>query len=91
MLACNRGCVMDLSTGGMRLLAKRRLRGKVPISIWDRHRGVKLTGTVVWSKRIGFRQWMIGLSFGELDASTRRDLATLAADNRVSSDTFIAA
>ncbi len=81
-LSCSLGRVRDLSAGGMRLVSRRRLRGKLELDLWDINRGVRVRAEVVWTKRLGFRRHEVGLKFRDLSPDLVRDLTALGADNR---------
>ena len=81
-LACNRGKVLDLSAGGLRLLSRRKLKGMLEVALWDIHRGLTMQCRVVWTKRLGFRRHESGLTFIDVDPDTARGLTALGADNR---------
>lgn len=59
----DRGLVLDLSRGGIRLLSKRRLDGTVMIRLFSHQGAIDLEGTVQWSKRLGIRQHEVGMKF----------------------------
>jgi hypothetical protein len=90
-LSCNLGRVRDLSTGGMRILTWRHLRGTIEIDLWDINRGVRVKADVVWSKRVAFNKREVGLAFRDLTPDIVRELTALAADNRAQLDAVIAA
>ena len=81
-VACNLGSVINLSTGGLRLLSHRRLNGILSIELWDTHRGLRLRGKVTWCRRIGFRKHELGVEFINLTPDIAGDLARIAIDNR---------
>ena len=81
-LASNIGRVVDLSSGGMRVLSRRKLKGILDVALWDIHRGVTLRARVVWTKRLGFRRHESGLKFLDVDPEVARTLGSLGADNR---------
>jgi len=72
---CNLGQVIDLSAGGVRVLSKRRLRGRVD-AWFDTGDGPKLgvKTKITWCRRIGFRAYLVGLQFENLPLSTARRL-----------------
>ncbi len=56
LLECNLGPVLDLSTGGMRVLCKRPHQGPLEACLRASQYSMTLSGQVVWSKRLGFRR-----------------------------------
>ena len=80
-LACDLGSVVDLSAGGMRILGKRKLTGKLDVAFWDGERGLKLRAEVIWCKRLGFRKYVVGLEFRYLTTDDVRKLTELATRN----------
>jgi hypothetical protein len=78
-LLCNLGPVLDLSHGGMRVLAGRRLSGDHDVVISSAEGDLALTARVVWSRRVGPRRFQIGLRFVDLDHEQTRWLARIAA------------
>ena len=63
---------------GVRLLAKRVLKGRLTLPIWTDSVGLHVMADVVWSKKIGFRQYEVGLRFVDLsedDMERLRDIA----------------
>jgi diguanylate cyclase (GGDEF)-like protein len=74
-LSCNLGTVIDLSAGGVRVLSKRRLRGRTVV-YFDTGDGQKLgvKTRIAWSRRIGFRSHLMGLQFEDLPLSAAKRL-----------------
>ena len=79
---CSFGEVLDLSSGGMRVM----IRGKQPLQDGDvgvvkvagPEGSMTLTCRAVWTKRRGLRQREMGFAFVQLTAATRQALANLA-------------
>ena len=78
-LRCNRGRVIDLSSGGMRLRSPRRLRGELEVELWTRIRRLDVRAKVVWTTRVGFRKYNIGLQFRDVTPDAARELTAFAA------------
>jgi diguanylate cyclase (GGDEF)-like protein len=74
-LLCSAGTVVDLSAGGVRLLSKRRLKGRVKV-IFDTGDGPKLgvKTRIAWCRRVGFRAYLVGLQFEDLPLSAAKRL-----------------
>ncbi len=81
-LKCNLGRVLDLSSGGVRLLTRRKLRGWQKIELFDSYGGVRVEAEVRWSKRHGLWKHEIGLQFLNVPPDIAVQLTTLASKNR---------
>ncbi len=80
-LSSSIGPVLDLSTSGMRVIAKKPWCGEVPVRISASGIDITVKATVMWSRKLGFRAYELGLTFTDLDAIA--DLTTwLAVWNR---------
>lgn len=62
-LLSDRGPVLDLSRGGVRLISKRKLEGTITVRLFAHQGVVDLEGQVQWSKRHGMRQHEVGIKF----------------------------
>src|SRR5262245_53896654 len=80
-LSSNIGTVRDLSAGGMKVMSRRKYRGKLDVALWDIHRGLRVSAVVVWHRRIGFRRHEMGLQFLDVTPEVARELTALGADN----------
>ena len=72
------GPIIDLSRSGMRVRSTRRLRGILPVVLFNRngpHLNVRVR--VAWTKRIGFRKHVAGLEFIDPPPNMLRELAKL--------------
>ncbi len=72
------GPVIDLSRSGIRVLGTKRLRGAVEVVVFNRagpH--LHLRARVVWSRRLGFRNHLVGLEFYDLNENVARQLAKI--------------
>jgi len=77
-LFTDRGPVLDLSRGGMRLMSTRKLTGTVTVRVFS-HRGTfQVTGSVAWTRRNGFRQHEIGLRFHDVSEELQVTLLEVA-------------
>lgn len=74
-LSCNLGAVIDLSAGGVRVLSKRKVKGRTVV-YFDTGDGQKLgvKTRIAWSRRIGFRTYLMGLQFEDLPLSAAKRL-----------------
>jgi hypothetical protein len=66
------GPVLDLSAGGMRIIAKRELKGVVDVSLNGGGIDQTVRARVIWTKKISFRVYEVGLAF--VDAREVRQL-----------------
>jgi anti-anti-sigma factor len=80
----DRGTVLDISAGGMRLRCERRLRGRLSLRLWDDQTDLVLQGRVVRSRRVGPGHYEAGLQFLDPDAEGCRKLAAILAAVRQS-------
>ena len=82
-LKCNLGRVLDLSSGGVRLLCRRKLRGRHEITLFDRDGGVRVEAEVRWSRRLGLWKHEVGLQFLNVPSDIAVQLTTLVSKNRI--------
>jgi hypothetical protein len=78
-LQCNRGRVLDLSAGGMRLRSGRRYSTRLTVDLWTATRRVTILAELVWTKRLGFRRYEIGLEFRDVTEEIAETLTAFAA------------
>ena len=76
-LTCSLGPVLDLSKGGARVLAKGPFRGHREIGFESRVGLIRLTATVAWSRKLGFRRWVLGLQFVGVSPRLAHDIAEI--------------
>ena len=82
-LKCNLGRVLDISSRGVRLLSRRKLRGWHVITLFDRDGDVHIDVEVRWSKRRGLWKHEIGLQFLNVPSDIAVQLTTLVFRNRI--------
>ncbi len=82
-LKCNLGRVLDLSSGGVRLLSRRKLRGWHEITLADSDGGVRIEAEVKWSRRLGLWKHEIGLQFLNVTPDVATKLTKLVSNNRI--------
>lgn len=80
MLECNLGKVLDLSLGGMRVLATglKPPENAVDIEIEYEDKNVRLCGEVVWTTRTGFRKHEVGIKFIGVTPNTAREVTRIS-------------
>ena len=81
-LWCNLGPVLDLSTGGMRLLCTKRHTGPLRAELKGADMSMRLEGRVAWTRRLGFRRHELGLAFLNVDDTGREILSRIAQSHR---------
>jgi len=72
-LETNLGPVLDLSGNGIRIIAKKELRGFHDLVIEARGVQHTLRVRVIWTKKVAFRMYEVGLTF--VDAAEVKHLA----------------
>lgn len=81
-LYCELGPVIDLSTGGMRVLSTKPCKSEVRVHLHGDDVDVKLRARVAWTRRHGFRRHEIGLTFINVDDDLSKILHRMATDHR---------
>ncbi|MCH8164094.1 MAG: PilZ domain-containing protein [Planctomycetes bacterium] len=82
-LDCNLGAVLDLSLGGMRVQCNRPPKGEVDVELVGSEVKLRLRAQVVWTRRVGFRKYEVGLNFLRLPAETSKQLTRISLNHRV--------
>jgi len=80
-LTSNLGPVLDLSRGGMRVLATRKHHGEVMVRLDSPVGRLQLPGRVMWNRRLGWRRVEIGVQFTDFQPHTARHLQHIAASH----------
>jgi hypothetical protein len=80
-LKCNLGPVLDLSRGGVRVLATRPLAGDVVVRIRTAELEVCLAGEIRWTRRLGLRRHEAGIEFRKVEPDDARKLTRIASDH----------
>ncbi len=83
-LGSSLGPVLDLSTGGMRVLATRPPPAEetLVVRLLSGTVCLDLACRVAWSRRLGFRRHEVGLTFCDLDGDVVRMLSRISLDHR---------
>jgi hypothetical protein len=81
-LITNLGTVIDISIGGMRVVSRTPRAGTVSITFKQYPLPGRLTGTVTWSKRIGFFMREIGVRFENVTPEISAVLTEIASMHR---------
>ncbi|MCZ6612353.1 MAG: PilZ domain-containing protein [Planctomycetota bacterium] len=82
-LDCNLGAVLDLSLGGMRVRCNRPPKGEIDVELMGSEVKLTLRAQVVWTRRVGFRKYEVGLNFLRLPAETSKQLTRISLNHRV--------
>ena len=82
-LKCSLGRVLDLSSSGVRLLSRRKLRGWHSMTLFDRDGDVHIGVDVRWSRRLGLWKHESGLRFLTVPSDIAVRLTTLATKNQI--------
>lgn len=82
MLCSAIGPVLDLSGGGARVLSRRRRSGFIFLKLYDSQRHVVVKSRVVWSRRVGFMRYELGVQFLFITPRQAEALTALCRDNR---------
>src|SRR5688572_28143642 len=83
-IQCNLGVVLDISPTGLRVLSTSSLSGDVSVALDGGEVHVMVHGIVAWCRRIGFRKYMAGLRFPDVDSAEAELLMRIAAAHQVS-------
>jgi hypothetical protein len=81
-LACNLGRVLDLSAGGLSVIARKPLEGIVLLQLGDEDGGIRCEVKVIRSRRLGFFRHEIGLQLPPLSDGDRATLTRLCSAHR---------
>jgi len=79
---CNQGRVVDVSLGGVRIESSRVPRKAVLLTLDDGEDSITLRAKPVWSKRLAWRRFEIGLIFVDLIEDDEAILSRIAMTNR---------
>ncbi len=82
-LKCNLGRVLDLSSGGVRLLCWRKLTGRRELTLFDRDGGVRVQAEVRWTRRRGLLKHEMGLQFVNVPPDIAAKLKRVFSNNRI--------
>lgn len=80
-LTSNLGTVLDISASGLRVLGKTAAEGQGRVELTASGQSIVIPARVVWSHKVGFRKYVMGLEFIDLDekqANKVREMATAA-------------
>jgi signal transduction histidine kinase len=83
LLQCNLGQVLDLSMGGMRIQCNKVPKGRLDVELHDIEGTVNLQAEVMWSRRLRFRKYEVGLYFPHVAPDVARQLTRVSLNHRL--------
>ncbi len=81
-LECDLGPVLDMSSGGMRVLCRRPYQGEVLIHVEGYDVVLTLQARVAWIQKLGFRRFEIGFAFIDIDEDMAQMLTRISTIHR---------
>lgn len=81
---CSLGAVVDLSATGARVFSSKAQCGCLRLEFRAPGMLVQLPAEIVWCKRVGFRQHLLGVRFLEVDRTAAATLLQMASAYRPS-------
>ena len=75
------GTILDISAGGMRVVGKKEAEGQGRVELVSATDRVVVRARVVWCHKVGFRKYVMGLEFIDLNEEQvhkMREMATTA-------------
>ncbi len=81
-LECDLGPVLDMSSGGMRVLCRRPYEGEVQIHVEGYDVVLTIQARVAWVQKLGFRRFEIGLAFLDIDEDVAQMLTRVSTIHR---------
>jgi signal transduction histidine kinase len=83
LLQCNLGPVLDLSMGGMRVQCSKAPKGRLEVELMDIEGPVRLRAEVMWSRRLRFRKYEVGLYFPHVAPDVAKQLTRVSLNHRL--------
>jgi signal transduction histidine kinase len=83
LLQCNLGPVLDLSMGGMRVQCTKAPKGRVDVELMDVEGSVKIRAEVMWTRRLRFRKYEVGLYFPHVAPDVAKQLTRVSLNHRL--------
>lgn len=81
-LQCDLGPVLDMSSGGMRVLSRRPYEGTFQIHVKGYDVVLTLQARVAWVQKLGFRRFEIGFAFLDIDEDVALMLTRISTIHR---------
>ncbi len=79
---CGLGPVLDLSSGGMRVLCKRPYQGELRVHLEGYDVVLSIRTRVAWVQKLGFRRFEIGFAFLDIDEDVAQMLTRISTIHR---------
>ncbi len=76
------GPVLDMSSGGMRVLCRRPYQGEFRIEVVGYNVVLTIQARVAWVQKLGFRRFEIGFAFLDIDEDVALMLARISTIHR---------
>jgi signal transduction histidine kinase len=83
LLQSSLGPVLDLSMGGMRVQCPKAPKGRIEVELEDAEGPVRLQAEVMWSRRLGFRKYEVGLYFSHVAPDVAKQLTRVSLNHRL--------
>lgn len=83
LLKSNLGPVLDLSMGGMRVRCAKAPKGRVQVELEDADGPVRVQAEVMWTRRLGFRKYEVGLYFPHVPPNVAKQLTKVSLNHRL--------
>ena len=75
---CSHGKVLDVSSGGVRVLSKKPLEGSFEINLGEPGNEVEIEARVAWCKQHGRKKYEVGLELQGVTPQIRQQLCAMA-------------
>ncbi len=79
---CGLGPVLDLSSGGMRVLCTRPYQGELRVHLEGYDVVLSVRARVAWVQKLGFRRFEIGFAFIDIDEDMAQMLTRISTIHR---------
>jgi signal transduction histidine kinase len=83
LLQCSLGPVLDLSMGGMRIQCSKAPTGRLEVELQDIEGPVRLQAQVMWTRRLRFRKYEVGLYFPHVAPDVAKQLTRVSLNHRL--------
>ena len=83
LLQSSLGPVLDLSMGGMRVHSSRAPKGEVDVELLDIEQPVTIRAEVMWTRKLGFRKYEVGLNFPHVAPDVAKQLTRVSLNHRL--------
>ncbi|MCH7797045.1 MAG: PilZ domain-containing protein [Planctomycetes bacterium] len=83
LLQSSLGPVLNLSMGGMRVRSNKPAKGTIDVELLDLESPVTVRAEVMWTRRIGFRKYEVGLNFPHVPPDIAKQLTRVSLNHRL--------